>query len=110
MASRRKLLIDVDTGVDDAQAIMMALASKDVDVLAITCVGGNTELDQVITNTLRVLKVCDRLDVSRTSLISITFPIFFNPHVIQHQGNMGSANCMLPYLYLFPTPQHVLSK
>ncbi|XP_013384576.1 uncharacterized protein LOC106154681 [Lingula anatina] len=61
--AKRKLIIDVDTGVDDAQAIMMALACPDVDVLAITCVNGNTMLDQVYINTLRVLKTCDRMDI-----------------------------------------------
>ncbi|KAJ8312030.1 hypothetical protein KUTeg_009403 [Tegillarca granosa] len=58
-----KIIIDVDTGVDDAQAIMLALTSKEVDVLAITCVQGNADVENVCRNTLRVLKVCDRLDI-----------------------------------------------
>lgn len=56
-------LIDVDCGTDDAQAIMMALAAPHVKVLAITCVGGNTLLDNVCKNVLRVLKVCNRSDI-----------------------------------------------
>uniref|UniRef100_A0A8C7Y456 Inosine/uridine-preferring nucleoside hydrolase domain-containing protein n=1 Tax=Oryzias sinensis TaxID=183150 RepID=A0A8C7Y456_9TELE len=60
---KRKLLIDVDTGVDDAQSIMLALASPDVEVLGITCCHGNTKLENVLKNTLRVLKVCNRLDI-----------------------------------------------
>ncbi|XP_069469795.1 pyrimidine-specific ribonucleoside hydrolase RihA-like [Ambystoma mexicanum] len=64
MAPKKKLLlIDVDCGTDDAQAIMMALASPSVEVLAITCVGGNTPLDNVCKNVLRVLKLCKRLDI-----------------------------------------------
>ena len=62
---KKKLILDVDTGVDDAQAIMVALAAPDVEILAITCCHGNTPLQNVCKNTLRVLKVCDRLDVSR---------------------------------------------
>lgn len=64
MASKQKLiLIDVDCGTDDAQAIMMALAAPSVKVLGITCVGGNTPLDNVCKNVLRVLKVSKRLDI-----------------------------------------------
>lgn len=61
---KMKLILDVDTGVDDAQAIMVALAAPHVEVLAITCTSGNTSLENVLRNTLRVLKVCNRLDVS----------------------------------------------
>lgn len=61
---KKKLIIDVDTGVDDAMAIMVALANPDVEILGITCCHGNTPLENVLKNTLRVLKVCNRLDVS----------------------------------------------
>ena len=60
---RKKFLIDTDAGVDDAQAILMALAQPDVDVVAITTTHGNTTAHQVGKNVLRVLKVADRLDV-----------------------------------------------
>ncbi|KAM7365283.1 hypothetical protein PAMP_016226 [Pampus punctatissimus] len=60
---KKKLIIDVDTGVDDALAIMVALADPNVEILGITCCHGNTPLENVLKNTLRVLKVCDRLDI-----------------------------------------------
>lgn len=63
---KKKLIIDTDTGVDDAQAIMVALADPNVDILGITCCHGNTTLENVLKNTLRVLKVCNKLDVSVT--------------------------------------------
>ncbi|KAF7645502.1 hypothetical protein LDENG_00203580, partial [Lucifuga dentata] len=59
----KKLLVDVDTGVDDAQAIMVALASPNVEILGITCTHGNTSLENACKNTLRVLKACNRLDI-----------------------------------------------
>jgi len=62
--AKRKFLIDCDPGVDDAQAILMALQCPDVDVIGITCVSGNAGARQVAKNTLRLLKVVDRLDVS----------------------------------------------
>ncbi|KAL5015916.1 hypothetical protein ScPMuIL_005505, partial [Solemya velum] len=59
----KKLLIDVDTGVDDAHALILALSQPEVEVLGITCVHGNVDLDQVCKNTLRVLKVCGKMNV-----------------------------------------------
>ncbi|XP_075069069.1 nucleoside hydrolase-like isoform X2 [Mixophyes fleayi] len=62
-SQKKLLLIDVDCGTDDAQAIMMAIAAPNVKILGITCVGGNTPLDNVCKNVLRVLQVCDRSDI-----------------------------------------------
>nr|XP_055071641.1 nucleoside hydrolase-like [Misgurnus anguillicaudatus]XP_055071642.1 nucleoside hydrolase-like [Misgurnus anguillicaudatus] len=59
----KKLLVDVDCGVDDAQAIMMALAVPDVQILGITCVHGNTNVDNVCKNVLRVLDVCKHMEI-----------------------------------------------
>nr|KAG5688620.1 hypothetical protein BaRGS_033436 [Batillaria attramentaria] len=60
---RRKVILDVDTGIDDAHAIMLALSRADIDVVAITCSNGNVKIDDVTSNTLRVLHACDRLEV-----------------------------------------------
>jgi purine nucleosidase len=57
------LILDVDTGVDDALAILYALASNEVDLIACTCVNGNVELDLVVRNTLAVLDLAGRPDV-----------------------------------------------
>lgn len=51
----RKVLIDCDTGMDDAVALLLALRSPALDVQGITCVAGNVPLDRVVTNTLKVL-------------------------------------------------------
>lgn len=59
----KKLWIDLDTGVDDAQALMLALSDPGVEVLGISCCHGNTPLENVLLNTLRVLKICNRLDI-----------------------------------------------
>ncbi|KAM6934810.1 inosine-uridine preferring nucleoside hydrolase [Xenentodon cancila] len=59
----KKLLVDVDCGVDDAQAIMLALAAPGVKLLGITCVHGNTTVENVCKNTLRVLQACNKLEI-----------------------------------------------
>ena len=57
----RPILIDCDPGHDDALAIMLALAnSNQLEVLGITCVGGNQTLEKVSENTLKVLTVVNR--------------------------------------------------
>ncbi|MFN8377537.1 MAG: nucleoside hydrolase [Anaerolineae bacterium] len=52
-----RLIIDTDAGVDDAQAIMMALAAPGVTVEAITTLSGNIHVDKVVRNVLTVLEV-----------------------------------------------------
>lgn len=60
----RKILIDTDCGVDDAEALLLALSKdSDIEVVAITCVNGNAPLRLVWGNVLRVLKVVGRTDV-----------------------------------------------
>ena len=52
---RHHIILDVDTGKDDALALMLAVRHPDIEVHAVTCVEGNTSLAQVVDNTLRVL-------------------------------------------------------
>ena len=64
IASSRRVIIDCDPGVDDAQAIIMLLAQKDIQVVAITTVFGNEPIENTTRNAVRVLKLLNRLDVS----------------------------------------------
>lgn len=47
--------MDVDTGADDAFAVLFAAMHPDINLLGITCVDGNTNIDNVIANTFKVL-------------------------------------------------------
>ncbi|XP_077531911.1 nucleoside hydrolase-like [Haemaphysalis longicornis] len=58
-----ELLLDVDTGVDDALAIILATTLPHVRVDVITTVAGNADLGTVYNNTLRALKVINRTDI-----------------------------------------------
>jgi pyrimidine-specific ribonucleoside hydrolase len=49
------VILDVDTGVDDAMALMLAVRHPQIDLRAVTCVAGNAPVDQVLANTLYVL-------------------------------------------------------
>jgi len=57
------ILLDVDTGIDDSLALLYACASPDVDLVAVTCTGGNVDARQVAANTLAVLELAGRGDV-----------------------------------------------
>ncbi len=52
--NRKKVILDVDTGSDDAIAIMTALLSPELDVLGVVTVNGNQPLKNTTENTLRV--------------------------------------------------------
>jgi len=56
-------VLDVDTGVDDACALLLAARHPGLDLRAVTCVAGNADVDQVVLNTLTVLEVAGRTDV-----------------------------------------------
>jgi pyrimidine-specific ribonucleoside hydrolase len=57
------LIMDVDTGVDDAYALLFAARHPDVNLLGVTCVDGNVDVDQVVSNTLTVLDAAGATEV-----------------------------------------------
>jgi inosine-uridine nucleoside N-ribohydrolase len=61
MATR--ILIDCDPGHDDAIAILLALASPEVELVGVTTVSGNQTLDKTTANAIRVLELAGRADV-----------------------------------------------
>lgn len=59
----RKIIIDTDPGQDDAVAILLALASPELEVLGLTCVAGNVPLALTLKNARVVCEVARRTDV-----------------------------------------------
>jgi inosine-uridine nucleoside N-ribohydrolase len=57
------IVIDCDPGHDDAIAILLALASPEVELRGISTVAGNQTLDKTTRNALKVLELADRTDV-----------------------------------------------
>ena len=54
-----KVIMDVDTGSDDAIAIMTALRSPELEVLGICTVNGNKPVENTTENTLRVIDLLE---------------------------------------------------
>lgn len=55
MAERVRVLLDVDTGVDDAMALALATRLPGIELVAVTTVAGNVGIDRTTANTWRVL-------------------------------------------------------
>lgn len=58
-----KILLDCDPGIDDALAILLALASPEIELMGITTVGGNSLVENETRNALAVLELGGRVDV-----------------------------------------------
>ena len=58
-----RAVIDVDTGTDDAIALIMAVNSPELEIAGITTVGGNASLTDTTRNTLRLMSYLGRSDI-----------------------------------------------
>ena len=55
--NKKYIVMDVDTGCDDSMALMLAKSCPDIEILALTCVFGNNDVDTTTENTLKVAKM-----------------------------------------------------
>jgi len=62
MADKRKIIMDVDTGSDDAVALMLAMLDDSFDLLGITSVNGNLEVKLTTENSLRIVEFLNKQD------------------------------------------------
>jgi len=62
-SSRRPVILDVDTGIDDMVALLIAATAPELNLRGVTCVAGNVELHDVARNTGKILRLVGRGDV-----------------------------------------------
>ena len=62
-AEPRPVLLDVDTGIDDMVALLIAATAPELNLRGVTCVAGNVEIHHVARNTGKVLRMVGRGDV-----------------------------------------------
>ena len=60
---QRPLILDVDTGIDDMIALLIAATSPELALRGVTCVAGNVEIHHVARNTGKILRMVGRGDV-----------------------------------------------
>ncbi len=93
----RKIIIDTDAGIDDAIAIMIALTYVDeVEIKGITTLTGNTYVDQVTKNVLRLLDYFNREDIKVYKGASKPLVHFLERGAKVH-GNDGLGDIDLKY-------------
>lgn len=101
------VILDVDTGVDDALALLLACRSPELTVRAISCVAGNAEVDQVVANTLQVLDAVDAPDIPVAR--GMARPLIEPPRPARHvHGEDGMADLGLPASQRRPVPEHAV--
>jgi purine nucleosidase len=90
---KSRVFVDVDTGVDDALALMYLLASPDADVVGIASTGGNVGVEQVCENNLGLLELCGAtgIPVSKGSAETLTGPMRL-PSKVHGPRGMGYAD------------------
>ena len=96
VAERLPTVIDCDTGIDDALALLLAVRSPELALAGVTCVAGNVVLEQVVRNTLGVLAVAGAnvpvaVGASRPLIRRLTTATFFHG-----EDGVGGAELAAP--------------
>jgi purine nucleosidase len=96
------LIMDVDTGVDDAVALLLAVASPVAELLAVTCVAGNVPAPQAAANTLAVLELAGAggVEVALGSVAPLVEPL--RTAVSHGPTGLGYADLPAPAASLSP--------
>jgi purine nucleosidase len=91
----KRILFDTDPGIDDALAILLALASPELKVEGISVVHGNCSVDQALTNALSILELAHatQIPVSRGFELPLVQPSLLAPET---HGNTGLGYAQLP--------------
>jgi len=91
----RKVVWDMDPGVDDALALILALKSPEVQVLGVTTVAGNAPVEMTSANARRVLECLDAgsIPVAMGAANPSNHPL---EDALSYHGPDGLGNCSLP--------------
>jgi purine nucleosidase len=90
-----RLLLDVDTGIDDALAVAYLASLPEVEFVAVTASPGNVGADQVARNTLALLELCGRtgVEVALGADVPLAIPLVTTPET---HGPQGLGHAVLP--------------
>ncbi|WP_028610888.1 nucleoside hydrolase [Paenibacillus harenae] len=97
MSNRSRMLLDVDTGIDDALAILYALLSPEIKVEGITTGFGNIDVEQATDNTLRIIQLAN-CGYEVPVAVGAAGPLerIFHGGVPHIHGNNGIGDAILP--------------
>jgi len=102
-----RVLIDCDPGHDDAIALLLALASPELEVLGITTVAGNQTLEKTTVNALKILEFAGRTEIPVAA--GAARPLVREPYVAAYvHGETGMDGPDLPDPKTQPVAQHAV--
>jgi inosine-uridine nucleoside N-ribohydrolase len=101
----QKIIIDTDPGVDDAMAIQFALNSPELEVIGLTTVYGNVNLELCTINALRLLDLANRPDIPLSKGAGRPLKRPFGGGVAFVHGDDGQGNVFRPESELKPINQ-----
>ena len=101
----KKILFDTDPGIDDACAILLALASPELSVEGLSIVHGNCSLEQATTNALSILELANagHIPVAKGCELPLVQPSLLAPET---HGETGLGYAKLPEPRIRPLIQH----
>ncbi len=91
-----KLIIDTDPGIDDSMAIQLALASKEFEILGLTTVFGNINVELATINALRLLQLANKVEIPVAKGASKPLKSEFSGGVPFVHGDDGQGNTWQP--------------
>jgi len=105
------VLLDVDTGIDDAHALLLALRHPALEVRGVTTVAGNLDIDTVTAATLQVLDAAGAppgLPVARGCAAPLVEPCHYCP-LIHGEDGLGDLQPALPASQRRLDPRHAVA-
>ena len=102
-----RIIIDTDPGIDDAFAFLLALASPEIKLEALTTTQGNVTLEKATTNALAVLELAraSHIPVVKGSVVPLVQPLRASADV---HGESGIGDSRLPEPGTKPIPKHAV--
>ncbi|KPV51240.1 nucleoside hydrolase, partial [Kouleothrix aurantiaca] len=103
----QRVVMDTDPGIDDSLAILLALASPEIDLAGVGVTGGNCALADGVRNALNVLATAGRTDMPVHSGIALPLirPPFTAPET---HGDTGLGYAHLPASPVAPHDEHAV--
>src|SRR5919197_3909341 len=105
----RRVVLDTDHGIDDSLAILLALASPEVDLAAVGVTGGNCSLEDGVRNALNVLAVAGHSE--KPVCAGIGLPLIRPPFTApETHGDTGLGYARLPASPASPADEHAVDR
>jgi purine nucleosidase len=101
---QKRIIIDINTSVDGAFALLLALASPEIQLEALTTTQGNVSIEKATWNALSILKLCrvHHIPVAQGSTVPLVQPLRTTTH------ESGISGFQLPEPATVPVPKHAV--